>query len=298
MPEAVKFLPKRELMTFEEITRLVRVLSRLGVDRIRLTGGEPLVRTDLWKLVSMIKSIDKIKEVALTTNGLLLAEQAGKLKSSGLDRLNISLDTIDPEVFERISRRKGLDQVLEGIANAQVVGFDRIRINAVSVAGISESEIVPLAKFARQKHLELRFIEFMPLDADEAWETRQVLTGAAVRQIIESQVGPLLPANRTNPSQPSVDFRYVDGGVVGFINSVTEPFCESCDRMRVTSEGKFRNCLFSTVEWDVGRLLRSGASDGEIERTIRDCVAAKKPGHGTDDGKFLRPQKAMYQIGG
>jgi cyclic pyranopterin phosphate synthase len=179
------------------------------------------------------------------------------------------------------------------------VGFERIRINAVSIAGITESEIVPLARFAREKDLELRFIEFMPLDADEGWETKQVLSGAGVRQIIESQVGPLVPAERKNLSQPAVDFRYGDGpGVVGFINSVTEPFCGSCDRMRVTAEGKFRNCLFSSVEWDVGQLLRSGASDGEIEHTIRNCIAAKKAGHGTDDGSFLRPEKAMYQIGG
>ena len=177
--------------------------------------------------------------------------------------------------------------------------FEGIRINAVSIVGLTESEIVPLANFARGKNLELRFIEFMPLDADQAWETKQVLSGAQVRQIIEAQVGGLVPAMRTNVSQPAVDFRYADGqGSVGFINSVTESFCGSCDRMRVTAEGKFRNCLFSSVEWDVGQLLRSGASDREVETTIRACITAKKAGHGTDDGKFLRPEKSMYQIGG
>ncbi len=299
MPETVKFMPQRDVLTFEEIERLVRVLAAVGVDRIRITGGEPLVRAELWKLISMIKRISGIKEVALTTNGLLLAEQATQLKSAGLDRLNVSLDTVNPDVFERISRRKGLDRVLQGITAAQEAGFSQIRINAVAITGISESEIVPLARFARDRNLLLRFIEFMPLDADEAWESAQVLTGERIRQIVDSQVAPIVVANRTDVSQPAVDYEYVDGqGRVGFINSVTEPFCGTCNRMRVTAEGKFRNCLFSSVEWDVRKLLRSEATDGEIEATIRDCIVAKKLGHGSEDGRFLRPDKAMYQIGG
>ena len=299
MPETVKFLPKRDVLSFEEILRLVKITARMGVDRIRITGGEPLVRAEVWNLVAMIKAIDGIKDVAMTTNGLLLADQAEKLKSAGLDRLNVSLDTIDPVMFERITRRKGLDRVLEGIAVAQQVGFENIRINAVSVTGISETEIVPLANYARDHKLELRFIEFMPLDGDNAWEQQQVLSGARVREIIETNIAALTLGERTNPSQPAVDYRYADGnGVVGFINSVTEPFCGACNRMRVTAEGKFRNCLFSSIEWDGRELLRSGASDLSIEEMIRDCVSAKKPGHGSDDGDFLRPQKAMYQIGG
>lgn len=299
MPENVKFLPQRDVLSFEEIERLVRILASLGVDRVRITGGEPLVRSEIWKLISMIRAIDGIRDIAMTTNGLLLAEQAEKLKSAGLDRLNVSLDTVDPAVFERITRRQGLDKVLSGIAVAQQVGFENIRINAVSIAGITETEIVPLAKFAREQNLELRFIEFMPLDADKAWQTQQVLSGADVREVIASEIGSLVPSKRTNPSQPAIDFRYAEGGgSVGFINSVTEQFCSSCDRMRITAEGKFRNCLFSSVEWDVRSALRSGADDAELERLIRECVAAKKLGHGTNEGEFLRPDKAMYQIGG
>ncbi len=299
MPETVQFLPRADLLSFEEIERLVVILAQQGVDRIRITGGEPLVRSELWRLIKMIKAINGIREVALTTNGLLLAQQVEHLKSAGLDRLNVSLDTIDPEVFEQVTRRKGLEKVLAGIDAAQAIGLSNIRINAVSITGITESEIGPLAQFARRKKLELRFIEFMPLDGDQAWETGQVLSGAAVKSLIEANVGTLVPVERNNPSQPAVDFAYQDHDArVGFINSVTQPFCGDCNRMRVTAEGKFRNCLFSSAEWDVRALLRSDASDTEIEASIRQCIGAKKAGHGTDDGKFLRPEKAMYQIGG
>ncbi|MFT5302126.1 MAG: cyclic pyranopterin phosphate synthase [Mariniblastus sp.] len=299
MPETVKFMPQADVLTFEEIHRLVQVLAKCGVDRIRLTGGEPLVRAQIWKLITMLRSVEGIREIALTTNGLLLADQAEQLRSAGLDRLNVSLDTIDPDRFKQITRRKGLDKVLAGIEAAQAAGFSKIRINAVSIVGISETEIVPLARFSREKDLQLRFIEFMPLDGDEAWQTQQVLSGAKVRQIITEGIGPLVPGKRPNASQPAIDYSYSDGkGSVGFINSVTEPFCGACDRMRVTAEGKFRNCLFSSVEWDVRDALRGDASDEEIEAIVRQCVKAKKSGHGTDDGQFHRPEKAMYQIGG
>lgn len=297
-------MPKKDVLTFEEIHRLVAVTSRMGVDRIRLTGGEPLVRSKLSTLIAMIKSVPGIKDIGLTTNGLLLGDQANELRSAGLDRLNVSLDTIDPTMFERITRRKGLDKVIEGIAAAKQVGFNRIRINAVSIKGLTESEIVPLARFCRDELLELRFIEFMPLDADEAWNLDQVLTGAQVRDIISSEVATLVPAERANKSQPAIDYEYepVSGNSsvarVGFIDSVSQPFCDSCNRMRVTAEGKFRNCLFSSVEWDVRETLRGGTSDEDIENIIRECVMAKKAGHGSDTGRFLRPEKAMYQIGG
>ncbi len=299
MPEIVQFLPKRDVLTFEEILRLVQILAAQGVDRIRITGGEPLVRKDLATLIGLIKSVPGIKDIALTTNGILLADQAQSLRDAGLDRLNVSLDTIDPEVFERITRRKGLDKVLNGIKVAHAVGFTNIRINAVSMVGISETEIVPMAEFCRDNNLELRFIEFMPLDGDEAWQTNQVLSGDQVREMISREVGLLVPAERKDLSQPAVDYGYVEGnGSVGFINSVTQPFCGDCNRMRVTAEGKFRNCLFSGEEWDVRELLRGEATDAEIEALIRDCVMHKKAGHGTNDGNFLRPEKAMYQIGG
>ncbi len=292
-------MPRKDLLTFEEIERLVQILSQNGVDRIRITGGEPLVRAELWKLISMIRAIDGIQDIAVTTNGILLDQQAVQLKDAGLDRLNVSLDTVNPSVYEKITRRKGLEKVLSGIAAARDAGFDNIRINAVSITGISETEIIPLAAFSREHSLELRFIEFMPLDGDQAWESNQVLNGSKVREMIDQKIGSLSPAVRDNPSQPAVDFEYQDGsGKVGFINSVSEPFCQACNRMRVTAEGKFRNCLFSSDEWDVRTALRSGGSDEDIVRIVRQCVNAKKIAHGTNDGDFFRPSKAMYQIGG
>jgi len=308
-------MPKKDVLSFEEIHRLVKITAKMGVDRIRLTGGEPLVRSELWKLISLIKSVEGIVDVGLTTNGLLLGDQAQNLRDAGLDRLNVSLDTIDPEVFEKITRRKGLEKVLEGIQAAKRAGFTNIRINAVSIKGLTESEIVPLAQFSRDNDLELRFIEFMPLDADEAWNLDQVLTGSQVRETISNHVGNLIAVHRDNLSQPAVDYEYENisnndsakssakisaksSARVGFINSVSEPFCDACNRMRVTAEGKIRNCLFSSVEWDVREGLRSGATDQQIENIIRECVMAKKAGHGSDSGRFLRPEKAMYQIGG
>ena len=299
MPESVKFLPHREILSFEEIHRVVEIAAAMGVKKIRLTGGEPLVRSQVWKLIQMLVSVKGVEDVAMTTNGLLLEEQARELKEAGLHRLNISLDSINPRVFEQITRRKGLDKVLAGIAAAQEVGFDKIRINAVSIKGISESEVVPLAEYSRQNKLELRFIEFMPLDADQAWNDEQVLKGSDIRNILEASFCSLQPVERTDPQQPAVDYRYVDGeGIVGFIDSVSEPFCQTCNRMRLTAEGMFRNCLFSTQEWNVRELLRRGSGDEEIERRIRECVHAKKRGHGIDSDDFVRPQKAMYQIGG
>lgn len=299
MPENVQFLPRGEILSFEEITRVAHVSAAAGVSRIRLTGGEPLVRGQVWKLVQMIKAIDGIEDIALTTNAILLADQADQLRSHGLDRVNISLDTLDGAMFEKITRRKGLDRVLAGIDAAIDAGFEKVRINAVSMVGITESEIVPLAKFAREKGLELRFIEFMPLDGDEGWDRGQVLTGDSVRQMIQQSVGELREAQRAHPAQPAIDFEYTDGlGRVGFINSVTEPFCGSCDRIRMTAEGKFRNCLFSTREWDLRSLLRNGASDDELLDEMRRSVAAKAAAHGINSDQFQRPSKAMYQIGG
>jgi cyclic pyranopterin phosphate synthase len=300
MPEEnVRFRPRRELLTFEEITRLTRVMASLGVNKLRLTGGEPLVRAELPKLVEMLAAIPGIDEIALTTNGILLAEQARALKDAGLSRVNISLDALTEETFRRISRRDGLDRVLAGIQAAKAVGFPRIRLNTVAIKGITEPEIPALARYARDERMELRFIEFMPLDAEQHWDHEQVLTGDEIRRLIEEAIGPLEPADRPDPSQPAVDFKYVDGsGSIGFINPVSQPFCRDCNRLRVTAEGQLRNCLFSTVEWDARALLRGQATDDEIAELIRDCVRAKKPGHGIDSEQFIRPQRAMYQIGG
>jgi cyclic pyranopterin phosphate synthase len=274
------------------------VAAGLGVRTIRLTGGEPLLRRDLAALVALLVAAPGIDEVALTTNGLLLAEQADALAAAGLRRLNVSLDSLREDVFERIARRRGLDRVLAGLAAARRAGFEEIRINAVSIRDLTEDEVVPLARFCRREGFHLRFIEFMPLDAEEAWDRSRVLSGADVRAILEREIGPLVAETAGDPGQPALDYRWADGGRVGFINPVTRPFCDRCDRLRLTADGQFRNCLFSTTEWDVKALLRGGGSDEEIAALLRACVAAKKAAHGIDTPEFARPARAMYQIGG
>jgi cyclic pyranopterin phosphate synthase len=304
MPLDVVFRPKSELLSFEEIERVARVAVGLGIRTVRLTGGEPLVRKDLHLLVQSLAAIDGLGDLSLTTNGLLLADQAGDLARAGLDRLNVSLDSMREEVFESIGRTRGLSRVLEGLAVAKRVGFRSIRINAVSLRGISETEIVPLAEFCRREGFHLRFIEFMPLDAERGWSDARVLSGAEARRILESRFGPLEPERPTDPGQPAVDYRYAvggsdgDGGRVGFIDPVSQPFCDRCDRLRLTADGQFRNCLFSSTEWDVRAVLRSGGDDGEIARLLSECVGAKRAAHGIGSPEFERPSRSMYQIGG
>jgi cyclic pyranopterin phosphate synthase len=297
--EAIQFRPRHELLKFEEIERLVRALVPLGINKIRLTGGEPLVRSDLHELVQMLADMPGIKDLALTTNGMLLEEQAERLKTAGLRRINVSLDALREETFQRIARRPGLDRVLAGIATAQRVGFEQIRLNAVAIRGITDDEILPMVAFARERELELRFIEFMPLDAEKHWTGDEVLTGREILRRIEDEVGPLVAAERDEPSQPATDYRFADGrGGVGFINSVSEPFCGSCNRLRLTAEGQVRNCLFSTVEWDARAVLRGGGSDDELRGLVQASVAAKAAAHGISEAGFVRPERAMYQIGG
>jgi cyclic pyranopterin phosphate synthase len=297
--ENVRFRPRDELLSFEEIARFVRVVARLGVNKIRLTGGEPLVRNELHRLVRLLDSIEGIDDLALTTNGILLEEQAQGLRDAGLRRINVSLDTLDEETFYRISRREGLDRVLAGIDAAQRVGFEKIRLNAIAIRGLTEPEIVPLARFARQHRMELRFIEFMPLDAEQHWQIEQVLTGDEIRGTLEAEFGPLAPVGRDDPSQPATDFEFTDGGGrIGFINPVSQPFCGDCNRLRLTAEGQVRNCLFSMEEWDARAILRGGGSDEDVAALVRASIAEKKPGHGIDQEGFLRPARAMYQIGG
>ncbi len=304
--ENVRFRPRDELLTFEEITHFVRVVAQMGIHRLRLTGGEPLVRHELPRLVKMLAQVPGIDDLALTTNGILLADVAAELRSAGLQRLNISLDTLNEETFQKISRREGLDRVLVGITTAQRVGFENIRLNAIAIHGVTEDEIVPLAQFARDRGLELRFIEYMPLDADLKWQAADVLDGDAIRRILEAEFGPLVPVARPHASQPASDFEYADGrGRVGLIQPVSQSFCGACDRLRLTAEGQVRNCLFSTAEWDARAILRkrSGSSptpddDNELADLVRDCVLAKAPAHGIGTVDFVRPERAMYQIGG
>jgi cyclic pyranopterin phosphate synthase len=298
MPAEVVFLPREELLSYEEIARVAAVAAGEGIRTIRLTGGEPLLRRDLDRLVRLLVAVPGIEEVAATTNGLLLADQAEALAAAGLGRLNVSLDAIREEAFEKLARRRGLDRVLAGLAAARAAGFRSLRINAVSIRGLSEEEIVPLAEFCRREGFHLRFIEFMPLDADGSWNAEQVLSGAAVRAILEREIGPLEPLPPADGGQPAVDWRWADGGLIGFIDPVTSPFCDRCDRLRLTADGQFRNCLFSTTEWDARAVLRGGGSDDEIATLLQACVAAKRAAHGIGSPAFERPARAMYQIGG
>lgn len=298
-PDQVLFLPRTELLTFEEWVRLVRILAKRGVDRLRLTGGEPLVRSGISDLVRMLKAIPGIREVAMTTNAVLLCEQAEALRDAGLDRLNISLDALDRTRFMQITRRDVLDRVLAGIERALEVGFTRTRLNTVAVAGVTEAEILPLAQFALERGLELRFIEYMPLDAERAWESQQVLTGSEILERISAQYGPVEPAPRPDESQPARDYFYAGHrGRLGLIHPVSEPFCGTCNRLRITAEGKMRNCLFSTDEWDLRTPLRDGKGDTEILNVIESCVQAKKAGHLIGKDEFQQPSRTMHQIGG
>ncbi len=302
--ENVQFKPREELLTFEEITRFVSVAARMGVSKVRLTGGEPLVRQDLPELIRQIRAIEAIEDIALTTNGMLLAEHAQPLRAAGLDRLNISLDALSEEAFERITRRQGLDRVLQGIFAAQEAGFSKIKINAVAIRGITEAEVLPFGQFARQHDFEVRFIEFMPLDADDAWQRDRVLPGEQIRKILEEGIAPLKPVPRDDPSQPATDYVFADGrGKIGFINPVTQPFCHDCNRLRLTAEGQVRNCLFSIEEWDARAVMRGNGdkepgSDEDLARLVHESIAAKKAGHGIDSDEFVKPDRAMYQIGG
>lgn len=296
--ESLKFLPKSQLLRFEEIVQIAELLTRFGVDRIRVTGGEPLVRGEISKLVEMLHALPGIREIAMTTNGILLPEHAASLKAAGLDRLNISLDSLDPVVFQQITRRDFLPQVLQGIDAALAAGFP-VRLNALAIRNLTEPQIVPLARFALERQMELRFIEYMPLDFDRQWQGQQVLTAEEIRAHLEKEWGPVVPAPRNDPAQPAQDFHYADGkGRLGLIHSVSQPFCSTCDRLRLTAEGQLRNCLFSSDEWDLRELLRSGASAEMLEQRVRECVASKWAGHQIGSDNYQYPDKSMHQIGG
>ena len=299
MPETVVYLPRRSLLSFEEIERFVRVAVPLGITKIRLTGGEPLVRRGLPLLVEKIAAIPGIDDVGLTTNGILLAPMARALRDAGLRRINISLDTLDPAKFQELTRRPGLEQVIEGIHAAREVGFDPVKINAVAIKGVTEDDVVPLVRFARLRGLEPRFIEYMPLDAGDLWEREKVLFADEILDLLTREIGPLVPAPDQDPKAPAVAYDFADGvGRIGLIASVSRPFCMSCNRIRLTAEGKLRNCLFALEETDVRGLLRGGAGDAEIARALRECVAGKWEGHEINTARFIKPERLMHAIGG
>lgn len=295
----IRFMDREHLLTFEEIEQIVRVVVPLGVTKIRLTGGEPLVRRDLHRLVAMIRRIAGIQDIGLTTNGILLAEQAQELFDAGLRRLNVSLDALDPIKFREVTRRDGYEKVLDGIRVAQQVGFSPIKVNAVSIRGVTESEIVPFGWFARESGCEVRFIEYMPLDADAAWERQKVLFAQEIRETLSREILPLEPVGDHAPHAPATEYQFRDGiGRIGFIPSVSQPFCDQCNRFRLTADGKLRNCLFSLSEFDVKQLLRSGGTPAEIEQVVRRCVAEKWAGHQINSPDFIQPERPMYSIGG
>ena len=297
--EGLQWLGRQEILSFEEISRLVGVLARLGVDEVRLTGGEPRVRRDLPVLVGMLAQTEGVRDLSLTTNGVLLDRLAGPLVEAGLQRLNVSLDSLNHVRFAEITRRDALDAVLRGLDEAERYPELRpIKINCVAVKGFTETEIPALAELARRKPYVVRFIEFMPLDADEAWREDDVLTGAEIRAIIENEHGPLvqLPAKASSTARR---FRFADGAAeLGFVNPVSEPFCSSCDRIRITADGQLRTCLFSRREWDLKTPLREGAGDQELVELLRFAVRHKELKHKINDPGFVRASRSMSQIGG
>jgi GTP 3',8-cyclase len=296
--EGLEWLPREEVLSFEEIARLVSVLSAMGVDEVRLTGGEPLVRRDLPVLVGMLGAIDGVRDLSLTTNGVLLDRLAAPLVEAGLTRINVSLDSLSHVRFAEITRRDALDRVLAGLAEAERYPELRpIKVNCVAVKGFTEDEVPALAELARRKPYVVRFIEFMPLDADEAWREDEVLTGAEIRALIEEH-WPLeeMPAKASSTARR---FRFADGaGEIGFVNPVSEPFCSSCDRIRLTADGQLRTCLFSRREWDLKSPMRNGASDDELAELLRFAVRHKELKHKINDAGFVRASRSMSQIGG
>ncbi len=299
MPEFATFLPRREILTFEEIERIAGIAAELGVSKIRLTGGEPLVRRDLAGLIGRLVAIPGITDLGLTTNGILLAAQARDLFDAGLRRINISLDTLDPDQFRKLTRRDGLDLVIKGIEAAVGVGFDPIKLNAIAIQGMTEAELVPLTRFAFDHGVEIRFIEYMPLDAG-AWERSKVLLADEMIDRLSAEFGPLEPVGDPDPRAPSVDFTFAGGrGRVGFIASVSRPFCGNCNRLRMTADGKLRNCLFARDETDLRALVRDSTSSNEaIAHAIRASVAGKWSGHEINSADFIQPERLMHAIGG
>jgi cyclic pyranopterin phosphate synthase len=304
MPEeGVKFQPREEILTFEEIERFVRVAVSLGVRKLRITGGEPLLRKDLAKLIHRLGAIEGIQDMALTTNGVLLANQAQELYDAGLRRLNVHLDTLDRERFKQITRRDDFGKVMNGIETALRIGYPVIKINAVAVKNLVEGDIVPLARFGREHGIEIRYIEFMPLDAQGIWDHDKVLLTDDMIAMLTREIGPLREIPDRDPRAPATEYEFADGqGRIGFIASVSKPFCLNCNRIRLTADGKFRYCLFAIEETDMRGLLRNGVQSPETDQAIADAIRGsvkdKWIGHQINTAKFIPPPRPMYSIGG
>jgi len=300
MPETdVKFERREDLLSFEEIERFVSIAARLGVRKVRLTGGEPLVRKNISTLVRKLIAIEGIEDLALTTNGVLLAQQAEELYDAGLRRINVHLDTLDRARFKQITRRDDLDRVIEGIETCRRLGYGPIKINVVAVKNLMEPDIVPLARFGRERGIEIRYIEFMPLDSQGLWERGRVLLADDIIGMLEREIGPLEEIPDGDPRAPATEYRFTDGiGRVGFIASVSRPFCLNCNRLRITADGHLRYCLFAIEETDMRALIRGNAPEEEIAAAIAGCVRGKWLGHEINSARFIAPPRPMYSIGG
>jgi cyclic pyranopterin phosphate synthase len=296
--DGLPWLEREAVLRFEEIERVVRAFASMGVTDVRLTGGEPLVRRDFPKLVGLLAAIDGIADLSLTTNGYLLERDAAALVQAGIDRVNVSIDSLQRDRFFEMTRRESLPQVLRGLdALAEHPEVHPIKVNAVAMRGFTEEEAIPFADFARSTAFQVRFIEFMPLDADRAWTRDQMLTGEELRAIIDA-VYPIEEQPR-EPSATARVFRFRDGrGEIGFINPVSEPFCSDCNRVRLTADGKLRTCLFSVGETDLRAPLRDGATDDELAEVIRDAVWRKELKHRVGEPGFRQPPRTMSAIGG
>lgn len=294
----VEFMERSNLLSFEEIQRVAQIVSRMGINRLRLTGGEPLMRKNLPLLIKMLNEVDGIDDIAMTTNAYFLKDQAQSLKDAGLKRLNVSLDALDPEKFRDVNRRDCLQSVLDGLDTARKVGFKSIKINAVAVRNFSESEIMGLIEMGRSDGFEIRFIEFMPLDSDKVWERDKVLFGHEIVDMIKENYE-LVPIDNSLEIGPASEYNFADGkGKIGIITAVSNPFCDHCNRIRMTADGKLRTCLFSTEETNLKELIRSGATDETIIETLKQAVLVKEPGHKINLDDFERPDRAMHAIGG
>ncbi len=292
-------MQRAELLSYEEIRRLVRIFVELGIKKLRLTGGEPLMRKDLHLLINMISDIPGIEDLALTTNGYFLAEQAENLVKAGLHRINVSLDSLDPIKFKMMTRRNHYKKVWEGLHAVEALGIGPIKINVVLIRGINDDEILNFASLAHKRSFVIRFIEFMPIGADDGWNAEKVVPAKEILKIIEKGLGKRLVQIEGRGNQPADRFKFEDGkGEIGFISSVSEPFCNSCNRVRITSDGKLRTCLFSLEETDLKKLLRQGAADEYIKQIIVDAVWNKEAGHLINRRGFVRPDRTMSQIGG
>lgn len=299
MPEeGMLWLERKELLTFEEITRLTRLLAGLGVAKIRLTGGEPLMRKELPVLVDQLRGVPGIEDIALTTNGYFLAGQAGALVEAGLNRINVSMDSLDPAKFSAMTRREYLDKVWEGLEAVERLPIRPIKINVVLIRGVNDGEIEEFGRLARTRPFVIRFIEFMPIGSGDGWTNDQVVPSKEVIGRINAMGTKLIPVEY-HGMQAADRFRFEDGsGEIGVISSVSEPFCSSCNRIRITSDGKLRTCLFAHKETDLRALVRGGATDEEIMGAVRTAVLQKEEGHLINRPGFVRPERTMSQIGG